>query len=279
MSIDEYIETSSDALFHYTKVSIAIEDILHTKKFKLSLLKDTNDPNEYKFKFFNIMGDSLDRNFTPNRLNEACSVINRKLGDECRVMSFCTNTKPTLILSDDSFLEDEHVCSKGWNKSRMWSQYGQNHYGICLVFSKEELEKVLRESKIKNYKAGYVQYSQQAGRDFEAITLNGNRLEDEGVKKYSFNHIMENSEQFFFRKDIDYRDEAEFRVVIFDPDKNLECLDVSSFIKCVIVGDKTSEAYHPLIIQMCKGLNIKSRKAYWDRGQFYLLPLEEEISN
>jgi hypothetical protein len=150
MSIDEYIETS-DALFHYTKTSIAIEHILHTKKFKLSLLKDTNDPKEYKFKFFNIMGDSLDRDNTLDLSNQADPVIDRILKYECRVMSFCTNNKPTLILSDGSSMEDEHVCSKGWSKSRMWSQYSQNHYGICLVFSKKGLERVLEKSPMRAF--------------------------------------------------------------------------------------------------------------------------------
>jgi hypothetical protein len=52
-NIVEYIKTSDDALFHYTKVSTSIEHILHTKKFKLSVFNDTNDPNEYKHKLFN----------------------------------------------------------------------------------------------------------------------------------------------------------------------------------------------------------------------------------
>lgn len=272
MSIDEYIKTS-DALFHYTKTSIAIEHILHTKKFKLSLLKDTNDPREYQFKLFNVMGWSLDRDTTPQLLNKAQTVINRILRHECKVMGFCSNNKPTLILSNGSSIEDEHVCSSGWSKSRMWSQYGQNHYGICLVFSKNELENVLnkKKSQIRDFKASYVQYSQQERIVWSAITLNGNRLESEGVEEYSFNHVIENSEELFFRKHIDYRDEAEFRVVVFDPNKKLEYLDINSSIKCVIVGDKTCEAYIPLINQMCADLNIESRRARWDRGKSHLL--------
>ena len=272
MSIDEYIKTS-DALFHYTKTSIAIEHILHTKKFKLSLLKDTNDPREYQFKLFNVMGWSLDRDTTPKLLNEAQTVIDRILRHECKVMGFCSNNKPTLILNNGSSIEDEHVCSSGWSKSRMWSQYGQNHYGICLVFSKNELENVLnkKKSQIRDFKASYVQYSQQERIVWSAITLNGNRLESEGVEEYSFNHVIENSEELFFRKHIDYRDEAEFRVVVFDPNKKLEYLDINSSIKCVIVGDRTPEAYIPFINQMCADLNIESRRARWDRGKSHLL--------
>ena len=141
----------------------------------------------------------------------------------------------------------------------MWSQYGQNHYGICLVFSKRELEAVLaeKESQVKFYKADYVQYFQQGRQqgqpwkiiDGTRLEIDGTRLEKERVEKYSLNFIKENSKELFFLKHIDYRDEAEFRVVVLDPDNKLEYLDISSFIKCVIIGDRTPEAYYPLIEQ------------------------------
>jgi len=273
MDINEYIKTS-DALFHYTKTSTAIEQILYTKKFKLSSLKDTNDPREYKFHLLSIHWSGWseeDKMF--DLQSKAISVIDRILKYECRVMCFCTNNKPTLVLSDGSSIEDEHICSEGWSKSRMWSQYGQNHYGICLVLSKKELERVLseKESQIRAYLANYVKYSQKYGFDWEAIALDGNRLESEGVEEYSFNHVMENSEELFFRKHIDYRDEAEFRVVVFDPNKKLEYLDISSLIKCVIVGDRTHKAYISLINKMCSDINIESRRVYWDKGKSHLL--------
>jgi len=272
MTINEYIENSDDALFHYTKTSIAIENILHTKKFKLSLLKDTNDPREYKTKLFNTMwfssGQTQD-NKIEKLSNEIQPVINRILKCVCKVMCFCSNNKPTLILSDGTHIKDKYLNSKGWNKSRMWSQYGQNHYGICLVFSKKELKMALsnKKSQIRDYQASYVLYSQKYEISQKAIQLDGNRLKEEGVEEYSFNHVIENSEELFFRKHIDYRDEAELRVVVFDPDNKLEYLDVSSSIKCVIVGDRTPEAYFPLINKMCTDFKIESRKALWDRRE------------
>jgi len=272
MSIDEYVK-SPDALFHYTKTSTAIEQILHTKKFKLSLLKDTNDPREYKFTLFNIMGWSLKPVTTINLLNKVQTVINRILRNETRVMSFCTNKKPTLILNDGNTIEDNHACSNGWSKSRMWTQYGQNHYGVCLVLSHEELKEAIATYKpiVSASMADFVKYSQKDRISWKATTLDGNRLEREGIKKYSCNFIIENYPELFFQKHIDYRDEAEFRVVVLDPNKKLEYIDISSLMRCVIVGDRTPKAYFPLINQMCSALNIESRWAYWDRGKPHLL--------
>ena len=216
--IIEYVKISDDALFHYTKVSTAIEHILHTKKFRLSVLNDTNDPNEYKQKLFSShrRASGQETRFEENQyfelLKEAKTRINRMRGFECRVMCFCTNNKPTLILSDGNSEKDQHS-SNGWSKSRMWSQYGQNHYGICLVFSKRKLEEVLaeKESQVIFYKADYVQYFQQGQ---PRKNIDGTRLKKEGVEKYSLNFIKENSKELFFLKHIDYRDEAEFRVVV-----------------------------------------------------------------
>lgn len=269
MSIDEYIETS-DALFHYTKASIAIENILHTKKFKLSILNDANDPREYKDWLLNMsVEDPSNANISRDLLHKAHNVVNRISKYECRVMCFCTNNKPTLILSDGNSVEDKYVCSKGWNKSRMWSQYGQAYYGICIVLSKSALEIALGAIKpqIRYYRASDIHYSQHGK---ITITLNGDMFQ-KGGEEYLYNHIIENFEELFFRKHIDYRDEAEFRVVMLDPDKKLEYLDVSSLIKCVIVGDRTPDVYIPLINQMCTDLNIESRRAYWVKGQPHLL--------
>ena len=271
MSIDEYVNTP-DALFHYTKTSTAIEHILYTKKFRLSLLKDTNDPKEYKFKIFSIFSDGLGYDILNNLSKEANPIIDRILRYESRVLCFCSNKTPTLILNDDNSVEDEHTCSKGWNKSRMWTQYSQNHYGVCLVFSHEALKEAIVAYKpiVAASMADFVKYSQRDRISWEATTLDGNRLEKEGVEKYSYNFIIENYKELLFQKHIDYRDEAEFRVVVLDPNKKLEYLDISSIIKCVIVGDRTPEVYFSLINEMCSKLRIESRRVYWHRGKLEL---------
>ena len=267
MKLDEYVRTD-DALFHYTKLSVAIESILPTKKLKLSFLKDTKDPIENKFKMFSLSYDSYLEDSIHQNSKEAKSIINKILLSESRVLCFCSNKGPTLILNDNDTVVDNYNCLEGWNKSRMWSQYGDNHCGICLVFSKNGLEKELKtkwHKKVK-YKSGYVQYFRKSRLPHETRTLNGNRFETEGVEQYSRNHVIENSEEFFYRKHIDYRDEAEYRAVVFDPDGKLEYLDISSSIKGVIAGCETPEVYFPLIDQLSEQLEIESRKVYWSKS-------------
>jgi len=267
LDLDKYVSTG-DALFHYTKLSVAIESILPTKKIKLSFLKDTNDPRENKFKLFGTFYSGQLEDSTEGISKEAHAIINRILLSESRVLCFCSNNKPTLILNDNNTVVDQHNCLEGWNKSRMWSQYGENHCGICLVFSKDGLEKELKTKRpeIVDYKSGYVQYFQKGRMSWEARNPNGNRFVEDGAEDYLIKHVIANYEEFFYRKHIDYRDEAEYRAVVFDPDGNLEYLDISSSIKGVIAGDGTSEVYFPLIEQLSEQLEIEARKVCWSRS-------------
>lgn len=262
MDIKEYIE-SPDALFHYTKVSTAIEHILHTKKFKLSVQKNSDDPREYK-KLNYSMGEQEGVS-----IRKIAGKIDGILQNECRVMCFCTNEPTTLIQSDGS-LKKEDAYSNGGKKSRMWTQYGQQHYGVCLVFSQKELKRVIDEQKqnIKHCLSDFVQYEQDG---FNIDTyLNCRRASEEGVEDYSYNYVIENIKMFKFRKHVDYRDEAEFRVVVLDPERKLEYIDISSVIKCVIVGDRTSKVYFPLIKEICNKLEIETQKVSWHHGKSFL---------
>jgi hypothetical protein len=274
MNLEEYVKTP-DALFHYTKTSIAIEHILYTKKFKLSTLYDTNDPREYKFKIFSSKRyssaeDALDDESYKKLSDEARTEINRILRFKCRIMSFCSNVKPTLILSGNDPKKDEHFYSTVWAKSRMWSQYGEDHRGICLVLSKSKVENAFdeRKTQVKKHKAGYIAYlSNNSPHPVVDLSSKAGENAEECASKY----VMDNFEYFFFRKHIDYRDEAEFRVVVFDPGKQLEYLDISSSLKGVIVGDRIYDAYIHLINHMCKNLNIECRQAYWSTSNPHML--------
>jgi hypothetical protein len=274
MNFEEYLKTQ-DALFHYTKTSIAIEHILHTKEFKLSTSYDADDPKEYKFKIsgskrYSSAEDALDDESYDKLSNEVRTEINRILRFKCRRMSFCSNIKPTLILSDNDHKKDDYFCTDVYAKSRMGSQYGEGHKGICLVLSKSEIEKAFdeRKTQVKKYKADYVKYllSSKSNPDVDLSPNAG-----KNVKEYASKYVMDNFEFFFFHKHIDYRDEGEFRAVVFDPDNKLECLDISTSLRGVIVGDRIHDSYIHLIKQMCKDIKIECLQAHWSTSSPHML--------
>ena len=176
MKIDEYVNTD-DAIFHYTRLSVGIEKILYSKRFRPSLLKNTNDPREYKFLFLNMVGWSLPPE-ADALLSASHPIVDRLLRNQIRVMCFCSNRRPTIVIEDNKEVEDKHASTTGWNKSRMWAQYGENHSGLCFVLSKNILEKTVKESGLQNdaIRFGHVKYTVKERMGWSAYTLDGNRL-------------------------------------------------------------------------------------------------------
>lgn len=275
-NIDDYIRTD-DALFHYTSLSVGLEKILSEKKIKASQYINTNDPREYKYHLLNWFGinwsekeNSLLKNATP--------IFNQILKYNCKVICFCSNKK-SIIINDENGedVEDSYSLTAGWTKSRMWAQYGENHRGLAIVFSKTAIEKMIQKMKLlpNTSKTDFVKYTTSARRNLNAYTMHGNRINIEGAENYCKSFVLEKVDEFFFTKYVDHRDENECRVFIYDPDMRYEFLKINSIIKGVVAGDKTPKLYFPILKKLCKNLKIECRRITWDRGEPMLLLCNE----
>ncbi len=269
--LDDYI-ASEDALFHYTRCAIALEKILHDGKFKLSSLINANDPREYKFKLYGAIGWG---NFPPDfekKFHDIHPILDKALRIQCKVMCCCSNLQPHLVLENGSIVTDTYSGRIGWAKSRMWAQYGDNHGGICLVFSKDEVRNSMLAQIPSEYcKSEFVRYRQGSRQGSKAMILDGDRLITEKNEEYAIHHIMSNATELLFTKDIDYRDESEFRFVLFDSENKLEFLDITSSIRAVIVGDRTPEVYYSTVNELCARYGIQCRRAYWTNSGMRLV--------
>ena len=273
-SFESYVE-SEDALFHYTKTSIALEKILLDKKFKLSIFNETSDPMEYKDYIFNVGwhfinddDDLEDINNPNNKISEAQGEINSILKHKMRVMCLCSNR---------NYDKRKKLPPNGWKKSRMWSQYSDRHYGICLVLSKNKLENYIKKLIQNNqYRFGFINYTEKESINNNAIAIEYTKAHEMDLKSYCEYHIFKYIKDFFFRKHIDYRDESEYRVVIYDKNGDYNYIDVSEFLIGIIIGDRTSEVYFPSIKELCDNLNIECRRLYYYEGQMHLLQLPQK---
>jgi hypothetical protein len=274
-AFEEFVN-SGDALFHYTKLSTAIEKILAEKRLRLSLLKDTNDPREYQFKLLGMTGWSLPPE--ARDLYDRCHpVLDRIVRFECRVLCFCTNAKGNIIQKNGGPLEDPIPSVSGWAKSRMWSQYGESQHGICLVFSRSSVQNEIEKfsDSIKWSHAAQVEYTTEERMPFHSLNIDGNSLVVEGVEPYCSKHVELNRNDLFFTKHVDYRDESEFRLVVHDPKNVVDYIDIGSSIRGIITGDRTPKVYFPLLESYSRDLNVEARQARWDRGKSHLLLLRK----
>ena len=275
-AFDEFVD-GHDALFHYTRLATAIEKILVEKRLRLSLLKDTNDPREYQFKLLGMTGWSL-----PPEAEELCDrchpVLDRITRFECRILCFCTNDKAKILQKSGGFLEDPIPYTRGWAKSRMWSQYGEKQHGVCLVFSRSLLQaEIEKYSASINWKRGaQVEYTIEERMPIHSLNIDGNRLVKEGVETYCASHVKQNINDLFFTKHVDYRDESEFRIVVHDPTNAVEYMDISGTIRGIIAGDRIHEVYLPILEAFSRQLHVEVRQVRWDRGKSHLLLLRRK---
>lgn len=109
----------NNRLYYYCKLSTAIEKILPKKQILLNPAGRTNDPRENKnFVFASINMFAGDYFLLKNRDNSISDEIRR----DCKMICFSTDYKHFF----------------GYEYSRMWALYGDNHKGICIELNKEK---------------------------------------------------------------------------------------------------------------------------------------------
>lgn len=253
----EKIFNDVDIIFHYTKLEIALECILKSKQLRFTKYEDSKDPHEYKKRNFALTGsfstwNEFDKKFICTE--KMSNIIQQNL----RVACFCRN-KPNY---------------PGYLRSRMWSQYADNHRGVCLAFSKKALQKAVRKQFKSDFKKnGIVKYYPHKDIRYDkmykhqASTINYSDCNHNIIKE----HLEINYKYLFFKKHCDYRDEAEYRFIVLDMDSKFEYIDISDCLVGIILGDNFPITYLPIVESIESELGIIRDQVYiWDDGNVTL---------
>lgn len=266
-SLIEMID-SDDAAFHYTKRSTALEIILSKNSFKLFRLLNTNDPREYKDRLLSVSGWDW-KTDTEEQIKHVHKYYDSLLRNHSFFASFSVNK-----------YNDGQLISKGYNKPRMWAQYGEDHYGICVVVSKQSLIDAIEDVIDKNeFCVFHDAISYTMSNRFllsQRLSINGDSFASSTPFRIAFEHIEKHNKELFFQKDPDYRDEDEYRVVVCRTNDNfsdLQSLEIqaSKIIRGIILGDRFPNVYKPTVEQLCDKLKIEYRKFHWEKREYILL--------
>lgn len=259
--------SSNDSVFHYTKKATAIEKILYKKSYLLSSLATTNDPSEYKSKMIGASGWGWHEGME-NKQHEMFKILDRLLNKNTQLISCCSNS-----------FDGKELVSHGCIKSRMWAQYGENHGGVCLIFSKDKLLRSLRNvcsDKKLIFWEGSVDYKEYvAGHGgYRSVSVNGDTFNTRTPVEVALDHICSHHRELLFRKQSDYKDEDEYRIVVLNTDYSSACspleLRVTDFLAGIILGDRFPEVYLPTINSISNNLDIEFKKLHWEKGEFIL---------
>ncbi|MBM4055883.1 MAG: DUF2971 domain-containing protein [Planctomycetes bacterium] len=199
-----YTEESERLIYHYTNGITAIDKILSKGKLRLGPMMNTNDPRENRNWSFVAEGNANTQH-SDEAFFQVQNALNSAFKRESKVASFSMDDH------ENALALPKEIFYRGYARSRMWSQYGNQHKGICLVFSVESLVEGLKmvAEDSRYVWTGPVKYEN----NIMCPPFSWSRVEKVGIDSYADDFLCKYGDVFHFQKLEDYRDEHEFRLV------------------------------------------------------------------
>ena len=201
------VYNNSDVIFHYTKLSTALDYILDTRidgrTLRCSPRKNSLDPwekyEEYLPMKFDFEGSDID--VEDERVSSLYNNFKQKLNNS-KQTCFCKNLPSTKVEENTS----HSLNQMGYLKARMWERYADGFNGVCLAFSKPKLK-----SNNTSFSSKSINY-----RGFEDLPERGLKIKLGELNNQDGYHEIEKTfdkqlEEILYSKYFDYRDENEFR--------------------------------------------------------------------
>jgi len=262
-------------VFHYTKATTALENILFEGKLKIGQFKDTNDPKErgqyFLDSFLNFPSNAGDQEFA-NLYTKLTDVATRIRNNEWKVLCFSKNH---LDLDSGRVSFDENPFLSGGCLPGKWAHYDENHRGVCLKFNRSKLNVQIQTSLLAEectVCSGDVVYDNQKILDgpnsfFDMDNIHN--LNDTEIEEKLKEYFIQYHERIFLVKSKDWENENEFRWLVYSKKDSPEFIPITNVLEEVFVGSDFSEAYYPSLIKFCKELGIPSSKIIWNNGVPY----------
>ena len=261
-------------LYHYTRAETLIKKILPSMEIQFGSYQNLNDPREAKTWPFVFYTSNVDTNgkFKSSIFEEVSSYITQKTLILC-----CTQDDPTVTDND----KDRDIRS-GYGHPRMWSQYADQHKGVCIVLNKKYLHKsILSNFGSKGLYYGPVSYLKTVtGPSSNAYNIQ--YLDDilkNGISKEVEPHIDTHNKELFFTKHIDWQDEWEYRWVFRSKDNAPKLISIADSIQAVIVGNECTEKDTSDIVSICATLGIPVIRLLQHGWSMSLMPIDTAEKN
>jgi hypothetical protein len=222
-------------LCHYTKKDTA-RIILENMSLKFGKVCKSNDPIEIKRFGLTIDGggDIIEEIEQEKKLNHE---LNSYLNNILRIIAFSIGQIKNMNGDpDDDGVEVDPVddiieqASLDWFYKRppyylprMWAQYGENHEGVCFIFNKTELVNQVKRNLRNNFilKHGRIKYCDLLKNDVllnMAVThvFQEYEIDFNNIKKTVQKYLNKNFKCNYFIKDSNWKDEQEYRFLMWN---------------------------------------------------------------
>lgn len=217
----EYETDHNRFIYHYTKLETIEKYILPNGTMRLSQYTKTNDPKESRNWQFEI-GTNNNVDLSKYSMDKLSKWLSYELKAHTNLACF---SKDQPDLTGDNFSD---LFKRGYVKPRMWAQYANNHNGVCIVidkskFIKEVKRQVNSQDEVVYGDVAYVDVSPMPNHNAlkpQPFVINIDTLESFGRKEYVLRHLSTYYKELFFQKLQDWKDESEWRCIVFTSDAN-----------------------------------------------------------
>jgi hypothetical protein len=248
-------------VYHYTKLSTA-RKILTSRTFRIGRFISTNDPKETKQWVFSPL-TKIQKGFGTFDTNSFSKNFSAAIKQFARV---------ACLSRDQQELSGDHIRDfflRGWSKPRMWAHYAGNHKGVCLVLDRE----ALHETIVNRFGVDAIIFCEgvtYANRsilsnfdDSDGYGIDWDALRNMGFDLYVQEHLRRFGRRLFFEKLSDWRDEAEFRWVVFSKSADDVFVNITSSLKRIMFSDRCSKASVRGIVSTAGDLNLEYVQLRW----------------
>ena len=255
-------EKHSDLLFHYTKAETALAYILRSKRLKFGSLGDTNDPLENRpLTHLGTRNVPADKSGIPLAIEFKLPEL-RQERQKAKLACFC--------VTPNSNVPWKIRCYYDWGcyRSRMWSQYADNHKGVCLVFSKNELLLAVREwghGRMIEPFEDKIEYDNKLKALADAINVSQAENPSDRIKA--------RQKGYYFCKRKDYEDESEYRMVVYHEAFETEgsvLIPYKNSLKGILLGTNLPREQNDLFIEEALGSDLALAQLEWDSNPHFV---------
>ena len=244
-----------DTVFHYCPAITATNLILLNKKLRLSPRGRSNDPIENLPPFVNYSEyENLEGEFT---LDGDTKILSKSIEDMIKLskqICFCMNN---ISINDNGVypvLPHEYY---GFLKPRMWDQYGDKYNGVCLAFSRNNIE----ENKSDKLVSGEVIYEEYSKLELNHLSVDVNKFKQDGYYKY-LEKYRKKIDRILMSKHVDYRDENEYRVVSMTQNE-YDFINIENCLKGIIFSNHVDEFLQWALIKHSMDFGVAAIKVKW----------------
>ncbi|MGA9212488.1 DUF2971 domain-containing protein [Kaistella sp.] len=235
-------------IYHYTKLSTAIEFILPSMTLRTNFLNKMNGPKENQNWAFGGVNVPYDTMYPELNLNEDKNRTHfesmYKFGEEIK-----SKIQATCFVYSDEY--------EGYENEMMWAQYANNHLGICLEIDTDIF--LDENNDVEIFKFQNINYNPK--KNDKWVYWNKNLSKDENI----IQHIQSNFESLFLSKSHYWEKEFEKRLLILAND--FCYLKIKESLTGIYYGLSTNPNYDAAIQQFIDPTKTKTYRVYFENNR------------